>query len=362
MPNKVVFSSFHGAGYGCNPKYVAEALLHLSHEPLDLVWLSRRPDPKLPCGIRHVSWGGVSAAREWASARVWVDNTRTRRHVRKKPGQFYVQTWHGSLSPKPIEADIEGMLSRVYVKGAQQDSRDADLLVCNNDLYERVMRTRFWYDGPVMRSGVPRNAALLNPSCSVREKVRCELGIAPGTGVCLYAPTFRGRGGYEQEPFDMQRCCQLLEQRYGMPFAIAFRVHPNDVVDVAGWVPEGAVNASFLQDSIEALLAADVLITDYSSVAEDFALLGRPGYQFVPEGDPYLQTHDLYYPLESRPYPLARTEAALFSAILSTEDELFEQKRDGFFAQFGYADDGMGDEAVARVILDVIHGKEEGGH
>ena len=132
QPHKVVFSAYRGGGYGCNPKYVAEALLRLAKDKLDLVWLTREHDPSMPPEIRQVKWGSAAAAREWATARVWVDNVRTRRHVAKKPGQFYVQTWHGCLSPKPLEADIEPLLSQTYIRGAKQDSKDADLFICNN--------------------------------------------------------------------------------------------------------------------------------------------------------------------------------------------------------------------------------------
>ena len=87
---------------------------------------------------------------------------------------------------------------------------------------------------------------------------------------------------------------------------------------------------------------------------EDFALLGRPGYQFVPDADSFASTRGLYYDLESRPYPAARTEEELFDVILTTNDDLFRTKREAFFSQIGLDDDGKGDEAVARVILDVL--------
>ena len=111
-----------------------QALVRLAAEPLDVVWIARRRE-QLPAGIRFVPWGSVAAAREWATARVWLDNVRTRRHVKKKPGQYYLQTWHGTLTPKLMEAQIEHTLTPTYLKGAKQDSRDADCFISNNNYF-----------------------------------------------------------------------------------------------------------------------------------------------------------------------------------------------------------------------------------
>ena len=354
---KVVFSSFHGTGYGCNPRYIAEALLAMSEQPLDLVWLVRRHDPAMPPQIRQVPWGSLAAAREWATAHVWVDNTHTRRYVAKKPGQFFVQTWHGCLTPKPIEGDIEGILSRTYVKSAKKDGLEADCILCNNDFFEEVIRRSFYFKGRIQRCGLPRNAALIHPRPEVRNRVRRQLGIPDGTRMCLYAPTFRDDGSAGVFPIDHRRCCQVLHERFGAPFAFVLRLHPLKAAASARFAGEGVLDASAMPDAIELLCAADVLITDYSSIAEDFALLGRPGYQYAPDQDSFVHTRGLYYPLDVRPFPLAHTQDELFDAIRHTDDETFRINREAFFEAVGLEDDGRGDQVVARLILDVLDGQ-----
>ena len=357
VANKIVFSSFGGAGFGCNPKYIAQALLRLSPRPLDLVWIARKRDRALPDAVRHVPWGSVAAAREWATARVWVDNVRTRRHVAKKPGQFYVQTWHGTLTPKRLEAAVAG-LSHAYVAGAQQDSRDADCFLSNNDTFDAMVRSSFWYDGPIMRCGYPRNAVLVNPQQEVRERVRRALGVADEARICLYAPTFRDHDAWGIPPLDHERCCSVLEQRFGAPFVWVLRAHPNVARALARDHAADVVNASWYGDAVELLVAADVLITDYSSMAEDFALLGRPGYQFVPDAREYERTRGFAYPLSFRPFPVAYTHDELCHAILNTSEEEFRTRAQEFFAAVGLVDDGKGDEAVARMLLDVLDAGE----
>ncbi len=353
VPNKVVCSSFHGSGFGCNPKYVAQALVRLAAEPLDVVWIARRRE-QLPAGIRFVPWGSVAAAREWATARVWLDNVRTRRHVKKKPGQYYLQTWHGTLTPKLMEAQIEHTLTPTYLKGAKQDSRDADCFISNNDFFDRTLRTGFWYDGPIVRCGQPRNTVLLNPHPEVRERVRRVLGVPADARMCLYAPTFRDHEDWGIPPLDHRRCCQVLEQRFGAPFAWVLRAHPQVARQSARVLSDGVIDASWYGDAVELLCAADVLVTDYSSIAEDFALLGRPGYQYVPDVQEYERARGFAYPLSFRPFPLAYTQDELFAAMRDTPEEEFPARAQAFLSAVGFQDDGDGDEAVARMILDVL--------
>lgn len=355
--NKIVFCSYHGAGYGCNPKYVTEALLEHSSLDLDLVWLTKKQDPSIPARVRQVRYGTPKAAFELATAKVWVDNSRVRRYVRKKPDQFYLQTWHGCLSPKRLEADIEPFLSKAYIKGAKQDSQDADLLICNNDFFEGVMRNSFWYEGPILRCGLPRNAPLITPNEELRRRVRASLGMSDKVGLCLYAPTFRDNGDNSVFHFDYARCCEALKKRFGKDFVFALRLHP--VVAQTG-IGKGAglFDLSSYSDPIELLCAADVCITDYSSMAEDFALLGRPGYLYMPDAEQFSTSRGgLYYPHDVRPYPAAYTEDELIARIFSTPDEEFKVLREAFFDMVGLCDDGKGAQQVAEILEHVVAGK-----
>ena len=353
-----MFCSYHGAGYGCNPKYITQALLQRAKLPLDIIWLTRQHDESIPASVRQLRYGSVDAAQALSTAQVWVDNTRTRRYLKKKPEQFYIQTWHGCLSPKLLEADMEAFLSKTYIRGAQQDSRDADLMICNNDHFEGVMRRAFWYDGTILRCGLPRNAPLIHPRQEVREQVRKRLGVPAGFGLCLYAPTFRDDGDTSVYCFDYQRCCQSLEQRFGMPFVFALRLHPNLAHDKGLVTSDNIINVSSYSDPIELLCAADVCISDYSSMAEDFALLGRPGYLYLPDMDAFSASRGgIYYPHDVRPYPAATSEDELMQLIATTPDAEFAVRREAFFDMVGLDDDGYGDYVLAEIIESYVAGK-----
>ena len=353
VPNKVVLANGPGGPYGCNPKYIAEALLEHAAVPLDLVWLGRRHDHSIPSAIRQVPYATPAAAREMQSARVWVFNSRARRHVAKRPGQFYLQTWHGALSPKHVEADVPG-LSRTYIEGAKLDSREADLLIANNDSYEGVLKRSFWYDGSILRCGMPRNAPLVHPNPREAERVRAQLGVPAGAGLCLYAPTFRDAGRLPLDALDPNLLCQALEARWGKPFVFAWRLHPNDVqrLNVAGLLH--GIDASGFADVQLLLAATDVVVSDYSSILEDFALTGRPGYTFAPDLDDFRTQRGFYYNLDERPFPLAHTFEQLVDAVLDTTQEDFARMHEEFMERFGMHDDGDGAQVVAQLIEQVV--------
>ena len=119
--HKIVFCNIEGTvGYGCNPKYICEELRRRNalrrargEQPYDLVWLVDDTSLPFPDDVRVVSNTLAHRAYELSTAAVWVDNSRKQLEVRKRPGQFYVQTWHASLSPKPIGLQRGASFSKI---------------------------------------------------------------------------------------------------------------------------------------------------------------------------------------------------------------------------------------------------------
>ena len=96
LENKIVFSNFHGNGYGCNPKYIAQQILN-EGLPYELVWLVKEPDTlrnQFPPEIRLVEYTSEAAMKELATAKIWVNNQRLLYHIRKgltkRPQQCYI--------------------------------------------------------------------------------------------------------------------------------------------------------------------------------------------------------------------------------------------------------------------------------
>jgi CDP-glycerol glycerophosphotransferase len=100
----------------------------------------------------------------------------------------------------------------------------------------------------------------------------------------------------------------------------------------------------------ELMLAADVLVTDYSSIMFDFAVLDRPIVIHAPDWDEYRTRRGVYFDLMAEPPGVVTTsEAELVEALRAGEDAT--RARAEFRAKFCYLDDGRAAERVVRRVF-----------
>jgi CDP-glycerol glycerophosphotransferase len=100
----------------------------------------------------------------------------------------------------------------------------------------------------------------------------------------------------------------------------------------------------------ELMLAADTLVTDYSSIMFDYAVLDRPIVIHAPDWEEYRDKRGTYFDLMAeRPGPVARTEPELVEALLAGDEGAAERAR--FRAKFCYLDDGRAAERVVRRVF-----------
>lgn len=349
-PFKVVLSCNFGRGYLCNPKYIAEALERMYPGEFDIVLLVRELDESLPSYLRQVKYGSLEAQRELATARFWIYNFRECRYVPKSADQVFIQAWHACLGAKKCERDVEDALGRSYVSLAKTDGAESDLMVADNRLTASVYQNSFWFDGPVLRCGTPRNRPLVFGDSDVRAKVRGYLGVPDDALLCLYAPTFRCDYSFDWYRFNYAEFSDALSARFGQRFVVAYRLHPNIASLPRPSFLDGLIDATDYPDQQELLVASDVLISDYSSIIDDFCLTGRPGFIYAPDLDEFNDDRGLYYPLEMRPYPVAVDSDGLVEAVKTFDATDLKRKTEEFFSFVGLTDDGCGDERVATVI------------
>jgi CDP-glycerol glycerophosphotransferase len=105
-----------------------------------------------------------------------------------------------------------------------------------------------------------------------------------------------------------------------------------------------------VHDVTPLLQIADAVITDYSSLMFDYALLNRPMIFHVPDYDDYVgSSRGSYFDLaEVAPGPLTRTPDALFAELADLDhlkDRYAEQHR-AFVARFCEYDTGSAAKAV----------------
>jgi CDP-glycerol glycerophosphotransferase len=112
----------------------------------------------------------------------------------------------------------------------------------------------------------------------------------------LYAPTWRDGAGeaFLADGFDPVAVDALLEAHDA---ALLIRLHPQGdqrVFDAARAAGRIVVGAPPEVDVNVLLRGVDVLVTDYSAISVDYALLGRPILYFMPDLEDYEAGRGLY--------------------------------------------------------------------
>jgi CDP-glycerol glycerophosphotransferase (TagB/SpsB family) len=189
--------------------------------------------------------------------------------------------------------------------------------------------------------GYPRNDRLAAATPGDVERVRASLGIAPGQTAVLYAPTHREYEEAYVPRLDLGRLAAAL----GPDHVVLVRPH-------YFYDPEPLVGAQLVDvashPSVEELcLAADVLLTDYSSIMFDYAVLDRPIVIHAPDWDEYRARRGVYFDLLAEPPgAVTRTQQEVVEALAERADG----ERAAFRERFCALDDGHAAERVVRRV------------
>ncbi|MGP3634952.1 CDP-glycerol glycerophosphotransferase family protein [Streptomyces sp. 24-1644] len=356
----VVFESHMGKCYGDSPRAIHEEVRRRGLR-LHCVWSYQSSPKGFPADARLVrrwSWQYL-----WALARAeyWVDNQGFPQNLRKRPGTTYLQTWHGSAY-KRMGFDE----TRVRMQNAPQRHRlqeavhrfDHFLVRSEHDVRTLARAYRLPPER-LLATGYPRNDALSAARARDEAEGRLPrpalaetLGIADHKKVVLYAPTFRGGPGKRKRrrlPLDVAR----FAERFGDQYTLLVRAHYLEAARLPVCPPGTVLDVSAHHDVTELLTLADVLITDYSSIMFDYALLDRPVVLFAPDLDAYAATRGSYFDLRDKaPGPVVETEDELFAVMgrLKATDTEFQEARAAFAEEFGRYDKGD----AARTVVDTV--------
>ena len=360
--DRIVIDSFWGKGYGDNGKYIAEELL--KHKPgYDIVWLVNDMNYKFPKGIRKVKYLSLKAIYEMATARIWIDNARKPPYVRKRKGQFYIMTWHAGIGFKRAEKDVESVLPSSYVALAKADSKMADLFVSNSKWQTWNYRTAYWYDGEIAEVGIPREDIFFNADESMIKDIKQRIGLPEDVKILFYAPTFRKEHIDNQSPdsmkvynLDWENALNECRKKFGGEWVGLIRLHPNMASMAEHLVlPDSVKNVTAYPDMQELLLAADCMITDYSSCIVDYSLTRKPAFLYASDFNEFKEYRDFYFDLEKLPYPLSTDAAGLIRDIKAFDKAEYEKRLSDFLdVQCGVFKGGKASAAIAERIASEI--------
>ncbi|XKK59309.1 CDP-glycerol glycerophosphotransferase family protein [Streptomyces sp. ARC32] len=350
----VLFSAYWSRSVSCNPAAIDSELARLAPD-MRRVWAVRAENAdRVPKGVKVVRVGSRDYWAALARAKYLVNNVNFADSVIKREGQIHVQTHHGTplktmgldqqKYPASTDMDFEKLLERCdrwdYSISANRFS---------TVIWERVYPCAY----TSLETGYPRNDVLANATAGDVRAARAALGLADGAKAFLYMPTHREYQPGFTPPLNLAMFARELgpdatllvrgHYFYGNSPHIAELRRTGRVVDVSGHA------------RVEELyLAADALITDYSSAMFDYAVLDRPIISYVPDWDVYSAVRGTYFDLlQEPPGAVAATQSELLGLLATGAYDSPEttKRRDAFRRRFCEFDDGHAAERVVRRVF-----------
>lgn len=357
---KIVVSCFKNHGYCDSPKYIIQQLLKLDCTA-DIVWLCDFENPpEMPACIRQVPYHSIRGIYEQVTAQIWISNRRKSRYVRKRKNQYYIQTWHGGVRLKNMERAAINKLSKRYIDSAKNDSKMINLFLSNSDFSTFLIRRDMWYSGKILQKGLPRTDVMLNGDRNtIAKKIKSCLSINEDNKILLYAPTFRADMGVTQYTLPSSQILAELENCTGNKWTFVIHMHTN-VYNPKYWLgnSEKVINASSYEDVQELLIAADFLISDYSSIITDFALLNKPILIYCPDLEDYLSDRGFNQDFNALPFPKAYTVSEVINKLPAAVSQKEINTLDWMKKEYGLCETGRASKTVANIIKNVLEGKE----
>ncbi|MDN3352458.1 bifunctional glycosyltransferase family 2 protein/CDP-glycerol:glycerophosphate glycerophosphotransferase [Actinomadura sp. DC4] len=345
----IVFESHLGKQYSDSPKYIYEELRR-SGAKYTAIWSYAKNPDGFPEGAKLVRRGSWPYYLALARAGHWVDNQGFPPDAVKRPQTTYIQTWHGSAY-KRMGFDQPQVKRSTKSRRARfqrtVDRYDAFLIRSEHDA--RTLAKGLGVRAELIRSGYPRNDALVNGADTAKLSARLQLD---GRRVVLYAPTFRagpnGKAGKRFEmPFDLEEFAAEL----GETHILLVRPHYLNSAVVPPSLRGVVRDVTAVHDVTSLLLLADALVTDYSSLMFDYALLDRPMVFFAPDLEDYARTRGTYFDLrQEAPGPVVTEPDELFGTLADLDGlaAAYAKQRRGFAERYGEYDRGT----AAKQIVD----------
>ncbi|ERK72582.1 glycosyltransferase [Leifsonia aquatica] len=374
VAGSVFYESFSGNGMLDNPEAVFRALLDAPDlQGLTHIWALSDLDQYRSTveefagdsRVSFVRYGSAAYYRALATSEYLVNNATFPPDFSKRPGQVYLNTWHGTPL-KRMGYDIEdGALGTANIirNFVQSDYLLSANPFMSEQMYESAYKLTGIYRGAIVEEGYPRiDRQFLDDAA--RDDVRARLvaaGIPLGDRkVVLYAPTWKGATfGRPTDDLDelLDHIHRIEEQIDTSRYAVLLKTHQS-VHKLAAHRPE--LQRLLVPNEIPTNLVlgvSDLLISDYSSIFFDFLQTGRPIVFFTPDLADYAGTRGLYFEPEEWPGPVyesAREVGEQIARIAADDDRVPEEARERYASmqeRFTPYEDGHAAERVVDIVF-----------
>ena len=281
---------------------------------------------------------------------IMVDDYEPLVYVLKlREGQHLIQVWHAMGAFKRFgygrqSAEKNSLTHKNYTQA-----------ICSSPEIAPIYAEAFGISqDKIIPVGSPRTDLFFDEAyvSAAKERLYKKEPRLRGKKICLFAPTFRGENVndacYPKQYFDAEKFADAL----GNEWAVIIKMHP--FVKEKPQIPQSVADRVFdfgdEREINDILFITDVLVTDYSSVIFENAIIGNAAVLYAPDLADYDNGRGFYYDYSA--YACCEVVSSFDSlapAVLSANADNPEMKE--FKERFVSLCDGKSSERFVKEIL-----------
>lgn len=318
--NLILFVSFGGKHYNDSPKAIYEAMIKdKRYSNYSFVWAFIEPNKfEVPGRSTKININSLQYFLVSLRARVWISNVPVERRLNYKgKNTYYFGTWHGT----PIKK-LGNDVSEVYGRSKY------DVLCAQGDFDVKIWQEAFNIKKEnIISSGLPRNDVLKTANEETQLKFKRKLNLPTNKKVILYCPTFRD---WQSNHMKIKVDFNKWEKTLGDKYIVLFRAHSmiaekTGIDNHSGFV----IDVSTYNELNDLMIASDILVSDYSSIFFDYAILNKPMFCYTYDYEEYEKKRGLYFDIRQELPGGSIPENELLTLILNMrKEEMLQKVRD----------------------------------
>lgn len=213
----------------------------------------------------------------------------------------------------------------------------------------------------VVPTGIPRTDIFFDENYinKKREELLNKHPFLNDKKIILYAPTFRGNGQqsayFPFDQLDLKKVYEALDE--DTVFIIKMHHFVKEKVQIPIQYSNAIYDFTDLEKINDILFISDLLITDYSSVCFEFALLNKPMVFYCFDLEEYTHSRDFYTPFqEFAPGPICRNLDELLP-IMNEYCQLRTMDQRKFTNKYFDHFDGRSTDRVVQLVETLLSNK-----
>lgn len=276
-----------------------------------------------------------------------------------RPETKIIQLWHGCGAFKRF-----GMSTADKIFGASRkdklrhpDHTNTSLVTVSSPevvwAYEEAM---CFEDRPgiVRPLGVSRTDVFFDQEylATMKREVLEAVPACEGKRILIYVPTFRGRVSHAEAPDQLD--IPLLKRVLGEEWVLLIKHHPHvkELPEVPAECRDFAFDVTHDLTIDHLIVAADVCISDYSSLVYEVSLLGKPMVFFAYDLQDYDDWRGFYYDYdELTPGPVFEDSESLVDWVAHVDERFDQGEVDAFRERFMSSCDGNSTKRICEAAF-----------